>query len=67
LSPPPNSYASQTENDVAIYFITLHPGGQLVLPGAEGGKDSNRVAYFVEGAQLGINGEENKIIANSLA
>jgi hypothetical protein len=52
---------------VAIYFITLHPGGQLVLPGAEGGKDSNRVAYFVEGAQLGINGEENKIIANSLA
>ena len=57
LPPPPNSYASEQRNDVAIYFITIQPNGQLTLPAAEGGSDTNRVAYFVEGEQLGVNGE----------
>mmetsp|Transcript_10479 Transcript_10479/g.17232 ORF Transcript_10479/g.17232 Transcript_10479/m.17232 type:complete len:380 (+) Transcript_10479:56-1195(+) len=55
--PPPNSYASQPQNDVAIFFITLQPGGELTLPSAEGGSSTNRVVYFVEGEQLGINGD----------
>lgn len=57
LPPPPNSYASQPQNDVGIFFITLQPGGEVTLPAAEGGASTNRVAYFVEGDQLGINGD----------
>lgn len=57
LPSPPHSYASDETNDVAIYFITLQPHGQLTLPGAQGGSSTNRVAYFVEGEQLGVNGE----------
>lgn len=56
LPPPPHSCASQTQNDVAIYFISLQPNGRLILPAAEGGCATNRVAYFVEGQRLNING-----------
>lgn len=57
LPPPPNSYASQSKNDVAIYLVTVRPGGEVTLPEAEGGKTTNRVAYFVEGDALHVNGE----------
>ena len=57
LSPPPSSYATSIKSDVAIYLITLLPGGELTLPAAEGGISTNRVAYFVEGDRVSVNGE----------
>ena len=55
--PPPSSYASLRDNDVAIFFITLQAGGEVTLPAAAGGSATNRVAYFVEGDAVGVNGE----------
>jgi hypothetical protein len=36
-SPPPNSWAADPENDVAIFHITLRAGGTLTLPKAKKG------------------------------
>lgn len=57
-APPPHSYASNPDNDVAIYFITLKPDGQVSLPSAAGGRKTNRMAYFVEGERMAIDGDE---------
>lgn len=51
--PPPNSWASDPANDVAVLHITLLPGGTLVVPKAQIGKTCNRSLYFVEGYDLG--------------
>lgn len=54
LPPPPNSYASSADSDIAILFIELPPGAQLTLPAAKGGALTNRMMYFIEGKQASI-------------
>jgi len=49
LPPPVNSYASNPKSELAIFFINLKPGGRITIPMAEGGRNINRMAYFVEG------------------
>ena len=49
LPPPPNSWASDPNNEVAIWHIVLRPGGRLVLPPAQGGAAINRMLYNTEG------------------
>lgn len=46
--PPPDSWASDPENDVAIFHITIQPGGSLTLPKSltEG---VSRTVYLIEG------------------
>lgn len=49
--PPPNSWASDPSNDVAVIHITLFPGGSMVLPPSHV-KGVNRSLYLVEGYDL---------------
>lgn len=36
LTPPPDSYASDRQNEVGIFFIQLKPGAHFTLPPAKG-------------------------------
>lgn len=55
-TPPPDSWASQAEADVAIWRIRLDPGARLTLPAARS-EASRRVLYFHQGTALGLAGE----------
>jgi redox-sensitive bicupin YhaK (pirin superfamily) len=50
LAPPPSSWASRPESDVAIWTIKMAPGARFTLPPAARG--SNRMLYFFRGTQL---------------
>jgi redox-sensitive bicupin YhaK (pirin superfamily) len=55
-SPPPHSWASRPDTDVAIWTITMEPGAKHTLPPA---KDERtiRTLYFFRGSSLRIGGE----------
>jgi redox-sensitive bicupin YhaK (pirin superfamily) len=55
-APPPQSWASRTEADVAIWTVRLDPGAKLTLPAAAPG--SNRKLYFFRGGSLRLSGFE---------
>ncbi|MDP4666259.1 MAG: pirin family protein [Flavobacteriaceae bacterium] len=55
-TPPPNSWAANTENKVAVWNIAMEPGAQFQLP--EAGFGVNRTLYFYEGSGLQINEEQ---------
>ena len=55
-TPPPNSWAANTENKVAVWNIAMEPGAQFQLP--EAGLGVNRTLYFYEGSGLQINDEQ---------
>lgn len=59
-APPPDSWASDPENDVAVMHITVQPGGKLTLPAANQGKKVNRTLFYVEGAAaaMKVGGQE---------
>ena len=48
-APPPSSWASRTEADVAIWHVAMEPGASLTLPPAAG-LDTTRVLYVFEGS-----------------
>jgi redox-sensitive bicupin YhaK (pirin superfamily) len=52
LAPPPKSWASQRDSDVAIWTIKLAPNARWTLPAAARG--SNRTLYFFRGTDLRI-------------
>ena len=52
--PPPNSWASRPESDIAIWSIQSEAHANLTLPPAKEG--TNRVLYFFNGSDLSING-----------
>lgn len=49
-APPPDSWASVADSDVAIWHIQLDPGAEWTLPVAHA--DSNRVLYVFDGTEL---------------
>jgi hypothetical protein len=53
-SPPPSSWASRPDSDVAIWSIKLAPGARWILPAARRG--SNRMLYFFRGGALTVAG-----------
>jgi redox-sensitive bicupin YhaK (pirin superfamily) len=55
-APPPQSWASRPEADVAIWTLKLEPGARVTLPAARPG--TNRKLYFFRGSSLKINGFE---------
>ena len=55
-TPPPNSWASRDEAQVAIWSLVLEPGATWTIPA--GPEDANRVLYFFEGAQISIAGKQ---------
>lgn len=55
LAPPPNSWASRPEADLAIWHLELEPGATWELPPATG-DDTIRVLYVFEGAGASVGG-----------
>ncbi len=55
-APPPKSWASRADADVAIWTIKLEPGARFTLPPAENPK-TRRTIYFFEGEELTIGGK----------
>ena len=53
-APPPSSWASLDDADVAIWTIAMAPGAQWTLPAAQPG--TNRVLYFFEGEGFDVGG-----------
>jgi redox-sensitive bicupin YhaK (pirin superfamily) len=53
-SPPPKSWASRPESDVAIWTLRMQAGARWTLPAASAG--CNRVLYFFRGQSLAIGG-----------
>ena len=51
-APPPKSWASRADSDIAIWSITMAPGATWTLPAAAQG--SNRMLYAFRGAGLTI-------------
>ncbi|MEO7331707.1 MAG: pirin family protein [Minicystis sp.] len=54
-TPPPKSWASHAEADVAIWTIKMDAGAQWTLPAAREG--TNRMLYFFRGASMLVAGE----------
>jgi redox-sensitive bicupin YhaK (pirin superfamily) len=52
--PPPDSWASRPESDVAIWTVTMEPGARWTLPAASPG--SHRRLYFFRGSGLRVAG-----------
>jgi len=55
-APPPKSWASRPESDVAIWTIKLQPGARFTLPAAKG-PETRRTLYFFDGDSLTIAGK----------
>jgi len=54
-SPPPHSWASRSDADVAIWSLRLAPGAEFVLPKANAA--TVRTLYFFKGTSLCVAGE----------
>jgi len=48
-APPPDSWASHADADVAVWHFDLDPGAVATLPAARGGDTTARVLYVYEG------------------
>lgn len=51
-TPPPDSWAAETENEVAIWNFTMDAGATFTLPKAA--KGINRTIYFYEGDEITV-------------
>jgi redox-sensitive bicupin YhaK (pirin superfamily) len=56
-SPPPASWASHAEADVAIWHVRLDPGASWTMPPAAGA-DTVRTLYVFDGASLRVAGHD---------
>ncbi len=56
LAPPPDSWASQAEADVAIWTIKMPPGARWTMPAALGAS-TRRQLYFFKGASVEVGGQ----------
>ena len=56
LSPPPDSWASQTDADVAIWTLKMAPGARWTLPAAAT-SSARRQLYFFKGVSVTIAGQ----------
>jgi len=55
-APPPDSWASRPEADVAIWTVSMQPGARWTLPA--GKPDVTRTLYLFQGGPLRVGGEE---------
>jgi quercetin 2,3-dioxygenase len=56
LAPPPDSWASQAEADVAIWALKMAPGARWTLPPAQGA-GTRRSLYFFKGRSVALAGQ----------
>ena len=59
MSPPPDSWAADANNDVAIWIIDLEEGANWTLPAAS--KGLTRALYFFEGETAEVDGTDVSI------
>eukprot|EP00986_Skeletonema_menzelii_P020653 scaffold31912_cov171-Skeletonema_menzelii.AAC.5 len=67
-SPPPDSWAADESNDVAVLHITVQPGGAIVIPKANksgDGNSINRSIYLIEGHEGNVK-VDGKIIGEKV-
>ena len=57
LPPPPASWASRSDADVAIWHVHLEPGATWTMPAASG-TDTVRTLYVFDGHGINISGHE---------
>ncbi|MCB9675178.1 MAG: pirin family protein [Alphaproteobacteria bacterium] len=57
-APPPNSWASRPDAEVAIWTVSMEAGARVTLPTAS--KGVNRTLYFVTGGEVKIDGASLK-------
>ena len=57
LAPPPDSWASQADADVAIWTMRMEAGAEWTLPAASGAK-TQRMLYLFRGDALRVGGQE---------
>ena len=64
--PPPDSWAANPDNDVAVLRIVVKPGGKMVLPKANKAEEGvNRSLYLVDGLDgIKVNGKivDSKVV-----
>ena len=56
LPPPPDSWASQPDADLAIWTLKMAPGARWTLPAASG-RGTRRKLYFFKGVSVSVGGE----------
>ena len=56
LSPPPDSWASQAQSDVAVWTLRMQPGASFSLPAAQPG--TRRMLYFFKGQTVTMGGQQ---------
>ncbi len=59
LSPPPDSWASNADADLAIWTLRMAPGARWTLPAASGA-GTRRMLYFFKGASVRVAGQDVK-------
>ncbi len=59
LTPPPDSWASQAEADLAIWTLRMEAGARWTLPVAAG-KNTRRMLYFFKGQSVSVAGQDIK-------
>jgi redox-sensitive bicupin YhaK (pirin superfamily) len=55
LAPPPDSWASQAESDIAIWTLRMAPGARWTVPAAASAATRRRL-YFFQGASVAVAG-----------
>jgi redox-sensitive bicupin YhaK (pirin superfamily) len=60
LPPPPASWASRTEADLAIWHVHLEPGAAWTMPAAAG-PDTVRTIYVFDGEALTVAGHDGRL------
>ncbi|CUE68836.1 pirin domain-containing protein, putative [Bodo saltans] len=66
LAPPPNSWAAEDANDVAIWVVTIPDGCTVTLPPARLGAAANRAIYLVQGDAALVGSEPSRLRALAL-
>ena len=56
-APPPDSWASRPEADVAIWTLRMAPGARWTLPAAAGADTTRRHLYFFKGGSVAVGGQ----------
>lgn len=56
-APPPSSWASRADAELAIWHVRLEPGAQWEMPGATGA-DTVRTLYVFDGNGVHVDGDE---------
>ena len=56
VSPPPDSWAADPANEVAILLVKMGKDGKITIPRSKG--QVGRMIYFFEGSELLVNGQK---------